>query len=101
MRLAIACFVAMSVPCLAAGPTSQYIFGSQSGQSAPTTGQSWIGLMPRNDVNVWAATATTGTTYALMPTTGTFSTFCVDLSKAPGAGASWTWTLYKTALMST
>jgi len=98
MRLAIACLLALSAPCWAASPTSQYIFGSQAGQAAPTSGQSWTGLMPRNDSNVWQASPTTGDTYALMPTTGTFSTFCVNLSTAPGAGASWTWTLYKNGL---
>jgi hypothetical protein len=98
MKLAIACFLAFSVPCLATGQTSQYIFGSQAGQSVFTTGQSWIGLMPRNDVNVSAASPTTGDTYALMPTTGTFSSLCVNLTNAPGTGASWIWTLYKNGL---
>jgi hypothetical protein len=95
MRLAIACFVALSVPSFAASPTSQYIFGSQANQVVPSFGQSWIGLMPRDDENVWANTPDTGTSYAVMPTTGTFSTFCVDLQTAPGSGAGWTWTLYK------
>ncbi len=95
MRLAIACFVALSVPCFAASPTSQYIFGSQADQSAPNFGNSWIGLMPRDDDNVWANSPDTGTSYTLMPTTGTFSTFCVDLGTAPGSGASWTYALYK------
>ena len=54
--------------------------------------------MPRNDVFVSAATPNTGDTYALMPTTGTFSSLCVNLSTAPGTGASWTWTLYKNGL---
>ncbi|MGD0629422.1 MAG: choice-of-anchor D domain-containing protein [Terracidiphilus sp.] len=96
MKLAIAaCLLALSVPCWATGPTSQYIFGSQAGEAVPTSGQSWTGLMPRNDVNVWAASAATGTSYTLMPTTGSFSSLCVNLSTAPGNGASWTWTLYK------
>jgi uncharacterized repeat protein (TIGR02543 family) len=95
MKLAIACFFALSVPCWG---TNQYIFGSQYGQTAPTSGQSWIGLMPRSDgpgVNQWATSAITGTSYALMPTNGTFGSFCVNLTTAPGTGASWTWTLYK------
>jgi hypothetical protein len=98
MRLAIACLLALCAPSLATGQTSQYIFGSQSGQTIFTTEQSWIGLMPRNDVNVSAATPSTGDTYALMPTTGTFSSLCVSLTTAPGAGASWTWALYKNGL---
>jgi hypothetical protein len=98
MRLAIACFLALSVPCWAASPTSQYIFGSQAGQAVPTSGQSWTGLMPRNDADVWQTSAATGDSYALMPTTGTFSSLCVNLTTAPGTGASWTWTLYKNGL---
>jgi len=98
MRFAFACFLALSVPSLAAGQTSQYIFGSQAGQSLLTTGQFWTGLMPRNDVNVSATSPTTGTSYSLMPTTGTFSSLCVNLTIAPGTGASWTWTLYKNGL---
>ena len=98
MRFAIACFIALSVPSLAAGQTSQYIFGSQSGQPVFTSEQTWIGLMPRNDVDVSQNTPATGNTYALMPTTGTFSSFCVNLSAAPGTGASWIWTLYKNGL---
>ena len=54
--------------------------------------------MPRNDVNVSAGSATTGASYALMPTTGSFSSLCVNLTNAPGTGASWTWTLYKNGL---
>ncbi len=92
MKFVIALLFALSVPCWA---SNQVIFGSQAGQAVPTTGQSWIGLAPRNDVNVWASTPATGNSYALMPTTGTFNSFCVNLTKAPGAGASWTWTLYK------
>jgi hypothetical protein len=98
MRLAIACLVALSVSCSIAGQTSQYIFGSQAGQPVPTSGQSWTGLVPRNDVDVWASSPATGTSYALMPTTGIFSTFCVNLTTAPGTGAGWTWTLYKNGL---
>ena len=54
--------------------------------------------MPRNDVGVWQASAATGVSYALMPSTGTFSSLCVNLTTAPGAGASWTWTLFKNGL---
>jgi hypothetical protein len=85
----------LSITILASRPTSQYIFGSQAGQPVPTSGQSWTGLMPRNDVDVWQSGPNTGDTYALMPTTGTLSTLCVNLATAPGSGASWTWTLYK------
>jgi len=98
MKLAVVCLLALTVPSLATGQTSQYIFGSQAGQPVLTTGQSFIGLMPRNDVDVSAASPTTGDTYALMPTTGTFSTLCVNLTTAPGTGASWIWTLYKNGL---
>ena len=53
-------------------PTSQYIFGSQADIAVPTAAQSWTGLMPIQS-NLWQNNATTGDTYALMPTTGTFS----------------------------
>ncbi len=82
------------IPLTVSSSTSQYIFGSQSGVAIPTTGQKFIGLMPPQS-SVWQSTATTGVTYALMPTTGTFSSLCINLTTAPGAGASWTWTLYK------
>jgi hypothetical protein len=98
MRFVIACIFALSIPSLATSQTSQYIFGAQSGQPVFTTEQTWIGLMPRNDVDVSANSPNTGTSYALMPTTGTFSTLCVNLSAAPGTGAGWTWTLYKNGL---
>jgi hypothetical protein len=75
-------------------PTSQFILGAQPSSFVPTTGQNWIGFSPR-DEDLWAASATTGTSYALMPTTGTFSSLCVNLTAAPGAGASWIWSLYK------
>jgi hypothetical protein len=78
----------------ATSSTSQYIFGSQDGSAVPTAAQSWTGLMPIQ-ANLWQSSATTGDTYALMPTTGTFSSLCVNLTTAPGAGASFTWTLYK------
>ncbi len=98
MRLRLACLLVLAMPSLATGQTSQYLFGSQSGQSLITTGQFWTGLIPRDDVNVEAGSPSTGTSYALMPTTGTFSSFCVNLTTAPGTGASWTWTLYKNGL---
>jgi hypothetical protein len=83
-----------AIQIYATRPTSQFLFGTQANSTVPTSGQSWIGFMPR-DENLWASTATTGISYTLMPTTGTLSSLCVNLTAAPGAGASWTWALYK------
>jgi hypothetical protein len=75
--------------------TSQYIFGTQAGSAVPTNSSSFMGLSPRDEAGVWAADPSSSASYALMPTTGTLNSLCVNLTTAPGIGASWTWKLYK------